>query len=54
MSYEYYVDYMSNQPMRDGEEMRNFFDNLDAEKETEKKSSSLVEQLDPQKHYAEE
>lgn len=28
-----YEDYMCNQPMRDGEEIRNFFDNLDDEEE---------------------
>ena len=28
-----YEDYMCNQPMRDGEEIRNFFDSLDDEEE---------------------
>lgn len=32
-----YDDYMSNQPMRDGEEIRNFFDDLDNEEKEEKK-----------------
>ena len=30
---EKYEDYMCNQPMRDGEEIRNFFDSLDDEEE---------------------
>ena len=28
-----YEDYMCNQPMRDGEEIRSFFDSLDDEEE---------------------
>lgn len=28
-----YEDYMCNQPMRDGKEIRNFFDSLDDEEE---------------------